>query len=109
MKKSDLKTGMFAELRNGKFYLVLEMPEGPVLANVNKITYTDTIHDDLTGWESDMDIIAVYERYGHTINDLLKVNLTNRKLIWRREEPKEMTVEEIQEALGYKVKIIESK
>lgn len=101
MTKSVLKDGMVCETRNGKRYLWLN--GGLAQSGV----YCSGTQEDLTDNENpEHDIVKVYEmlKNMHTINEILKYP---GKLIWTRRKPKEMTLEEIEEALGYPVKIVE--
>ena len=112
MEKSDLKTGMIAETRNGEKYLVMLEPdcEGKELINFGSgfmplSRYADSLMIN-TGDEG-FDIMKVYS-VGGSIHRLLRdKERMNFKLIWEREEgTKEMTVKEIERELGYKIKIV---
>lgn len=60
-------------------------------------------HDDLTRENgfNDHDIMKVYGR----VQSFYKVNAT-KNLLWERKEIKKMTLEEIEKALGYPVKVV---
>lgn len=111
MKKSDLKTGMVVETRNGEKYLVMLGPdcEGRELINFGSgfmplSRYADSLMIK-TGDEG-FDIMKVYS-VGGSIRCLLRDKERMKfKLIWERDEPKEMTLEEIEKELGYKIKIV---
>ena len=108
MKKADLKTGMLAKARNGYFYLIIVMDDEPLFANVEGSSYVGGYRDDLTNENcSDFDVIEVYGRNGKALRDLTSTDTNIRKLLWEREESKEMTVEQIQKELGYKIKVVE--
>ena len=110
MKKSDLKTGMLAESRNGRYYLILVIDGETVFANTTRKTSSDAYREDLTNkHDSSFDIMRVYGPHGKTIDELISTPTIYRNLIWQREEPKEMTIEEIQDKLGYKIKVVETK
>lgn len=104
LTKSDLKDGMVIENREGTILLLV----GDVLMNSNQYMWSTTIKDDLTHKIfRDLDIVKVYTTSGNTFSTVL--NESNLTLIWeRKEEPshKEMTVEEIEKELGYKIKVI---
>ena len=106
MKKSDLKTGMTVTTENGSDYLVLIMDGEMILANVKgkSAICGDSVGEDLTVVR-DLNIMKVYMRNGITLNDLMFTH--GRKLLWERKKAKEMTLSEIEEQLGYPVKIIE--
>lgn len=102
MTKDDLKDGMVCEIRNGSLYIWLNGR----LRNIFK--YCSRTGMDLKDEEGykEFDVIKVYKTDGQTLNKMLdRENLT---LIWERKEPKEMTMEEIESALGYPVKIVSS-
>jgi hypothetical protein len=122
VKKSDLKTGMLATLRNGLKMVVLidlETQEEYTIGNVligfrteNWMKFSS--YDDnlccIGSLACDYDIVEIsIPNHGY---DLFCRNIKNNSsfhTIWKREQPKEMTVEEIQQALGYKIKVVESK
>lgn len=111
MKKSDLKTGMVVETRNGNKYLVLlDNPDAP---NMNLINFKGGFLQ-LAFYDEDMiiqsagrayDIMSVYTLQD-SIYNLFKERRLRYKLLWERDEPKEMTIAEIEEVLGYKIKIV---
>ena len=111
MTKSGLIAGKHVvETRNGDKYLIFDSEEGKFMYRV------DGEFLDLEGYDEDM-----LKTNKHKSYDIMKIfevqtacNRTgfNRKdnryltLIWEREEPKEMTMAELEEKLGYKVKIV---
>lgn len=112
MKKSDLKTGMVVETRNGEKYLVMLEPDCKDMELINfKGGYMPLYYynNELIFTEQSVqgfDVVKVYS-VGWTICDLLSdKECMEFKLIWERNEPKEMTIEEIEEELGYKIKIV---
>ena len=112
MTKSGLIAGRHvAETRNGDKYLIFDSEDGKFMYQVDGGGFMD-----LEGYDEDM--LKINK---HKIYDIMKVfevetacNRTgfNREdnrylaLIWEREEPKEMTMAELEEKLGYKVKIV---
>lgn len=109
MLKSDLKTGMVVQTRIGAKFLVMLNPdcEGRDLicfsgAYMRLSEYTNTLEYP----NSDYDIVKVFT-VGESIGWLfLNKNGLNYKLIWERNEPKEMTIAEIEKELGHKIKIV---
>lgn len=102
--KSDLETGMIVETETGALLLVLN----GILVNDNSWLDLSHYNDDLTRYtwmcDSYRDIVKVYEtNRSQTLDDMRK----NKKLIWDRNAYTEMTIEEVQKELGYKIKIIE--
>ena len=116
MKKSDLKTGMVVETRYGEKYLVMLNPDYknmelinfkggymPLYYYNNELIFTE---QSVLGFDVGFDVVKVYS-VGWTIRDLLTdKECMEFKLIWERNEPKEMTIEEIEKELGYKIKIV---
>lgn len=107
--KSDLRSGMIVTLRNGK--------EGIVFLDCSKKINRDSIvfvkSETWCGLcyykenlENDSckyyDIIKVEETLIHHLGNLD----APRKLLWEREEVKELTIAEIEAFLGCKVKIV---
>ncbi len=110
MKKKDLKNGMVVEysigLDDDKFAMVVN----DRLISLNGFMELKKYNEDLLcEVNNDFDIIAVYEvdGYGNGLIDLLKGK--GLKKLWQREETKEMTVADIEKALGCKVKVVGGK
>lgn len=111
--KSDLKDGMVVEYRNGDRCVVINgyfmKPTGYGWMPIND--YDDELHSK-GGLSLDRayDIVKVYSSKAKNMPDYC--DASKLTLIWeRKEEPEytEMTVEEIEEKLGYKVKVIADK
>lgn len=119
MKKSDLTTGYVVMLRNGT--------EFSVALNTNFISNpNDNFRDilfngerkewySLNGYTEDLlhkdgvhsyDIVKVYKTLCPQTLSAINYEKSNRKLLWQREEPKELTIKQIEEILGYSIKII---
>lgn len=117
MVKSDLKTGMTVVSENGWVGKVLcGTSFGDIIlwyldgegASIKKYRTLETVNEDLT-YGFDKKIVAVYEhsdihgilcdyRMGFSYNDML--------CLWRRPEVvKEVTMREVEEKFGCKVKI----
>ena len=110
MTLDDLKTGMIVKTREGKYNIVMRdfIDEGDILAGLsrnNKISETCT---HLSNYNQDMtnsrfphiDIMSVYASYPYSAD-------TQKKLLWERKEYKEVTIRDIEEKFGCKVKIVE--
>ena len=110
MTLNDLKTGMIVKIRNGEYHIIMRdfIDDGDILAGLscnNKILGTWT---SLSNYNQDMtnsrfphiDIMSVYDSYPYSAD-------TPKKLLWERKEYKEVTMKEIEEKLGCKVKIVE--
>ena len=112
MKKKDLKSGMTVVIRNGNKYLVLTNCGSLTLQDFCLVGPTgflesDEYNDDLLDIDgnnySKWDIMEVY-------NDRISPKTysmpTLSNPIWKRVEHKEMTIAEIEEELGYPIKIV---
>ena len=110
MELDDLKTGMIVKTREGKYNIVMRdfIDEGDILVGLshnNKISETWT---HLSNYNQDMtnsifpriDIMSVYTSYPYSAD-------TPKKLLWERKEYKEVTMRDIEEKFGCKVKIVE--
>ena len=110
MTLNDLKTGMIVKTREGKYNIVMRdfIDEGDILVGLsrnNKISETWT---HLSNYNQDMtssifphiDIMSVYTSYPYSAD-------TPKKLLWKREEYREVTMRDIEEKFGCKVKIVE--
>ena len=110
MTLDDLKTGMMVTTRNGNSYIVMRdfVDSGDVLAGLSDSTEITNSYMELSDYKQDMkhdelsglDIMSVYTSYLHCID-------IPKKLLWKREEYKEVTMKEIEEMFGCKVKIVE--
>ena len=110
MKFSELDSGMVVEVRGGDRYLVLKNKDGDVnLMNVNRHTslsgwgagrrYTES----MLSWTGDcFDIMRVYSEV-FTFDGAKGTDLC----VWVRNDPKEMTLDDVSAALGYPVKIVD--
>ena len=109
--KSDLRTGMKVKLRDGCEYIVLLNMCHEWSDDTNILIETteghgwlslDSYNDDLTNTVSnDYDIIEVFK------SDHLRPLITDfYEVEWTNIQTRKMTLEEIENALGYKVEII---
>lgn len=111
MRKEDLKSGMVVKLRNGTWCLALTH-EG-ILKFVSKKWLESDINDYNDSLEcdpenkavdfSDFDIVEVGIARGAK---QLLLDDKDFDIIWVRKEAKEMTLSEIEEKLGFKIKIV---
>ena len=89
------------ELRNGDRYLVV----GEFLMGENDYFIKDDFTSDLTNRGlRKFDIVRIYEE----IPRIGALHYKELGIIWER-EPKKMTIEEIEEALGYEIEVVWSK
>lgn len=111
--KSDLKTGMIVETREGIKYVVLlnACMFGDLIVNGNDLCWNglSNYNDELIEHHgyNELDIVKVYKpKHPYTIHTFEEDAL---ELIWEREEYKEMTIAEIEKELGYSIKIVKEK
>ena len=110
MTLNDLKTGMIVKIRNGEYHIIMRdfIDDGDILAGLscnNKISDTWTslsrYNQDMTYPKlSSLDIVNVYASSVYSAD-------TPTKLLWERKEYKEVTMQEIEEKFGCKIKIVE--
>lgn len=105
MKKEDVKSGMVVKLRRGCWCLVVKFEGKLLLVNSRDCeTNMSEFNDDLTDDEFDeFDIIAVAKTEPC---NLIALNKSEFDIIWEREGYTEMTLSEIEEKLGFKIKIV---
>lgn len=100
--KSELKSDMVVQTKDGSNYVV----RGKWLYGTSSVINIDHYQEDLTirgmPW---LDIVKIYS--GLFFNKFLEEY--SNDLIWQREEVKEVTMAEVEEKFGYKVKIIKDK
>ena len=105
MTKKDLESGMVVETRGGDRHLVIKKSGVINFMSLDGKTFFDEedIEDDMTfpEWCDYCNIMKVFAG-GTTLNDCRETT----DLIWERKESKEMTVAEIEKALGYPVKVV---
>jgi hypothetical protein len=103
MKKNDLRTGMVVETRNGNRYLCFI--ESGTLNRFEGYLKLSGFDNDLNfkDYPNDFDIVKVYEP---PLYNLKEVFDEPELAIWERKEPKELTVAEIEELLGYPIKVV---
>ena len=106
--KDDLEDGMVVEYANGERRLVLEKY---LLGNdgCNLLEkYSENLDYISCPYSSVSEELRIDKVYSAHMNTLSKYfNDENLNLIWKREDPKKMTIEDIEDAIGYKLYIIE--
>lgn len=109
--KDDLKVGYVAEAANQSMFMVMSNDKNH-LCLVNDEGYfipldslDDEMHDPNPIGPYDYSVLAVYG-YAHRFSYSRDISTRNRSLLWKREEVKKMTVEEIEKELGYKIDIV---
>jgi hypothetical protein len=103
--KDDLKPGMWAKTRNANLYFVTyEYGENRLIfTSINKWDKISNYSFELLNNDTNaLDIVEVFK----PLISQYPLDAANLVLIWKREEPKKMTVAEIEAALGYPVEIV---
>lgn len=108
--KSDLKDGMVLEYRNGSREMVFGSRSIDMNGWHNLEQYSESLTDERYHFPNH-NIDKVYKVNNNTIHNFKDVFKDEYlELIWEREpDYKEMTVEEIEKELGYKIKVIADK
>lgn len=106
MKKSDLKTGMVVELRNGKKGMVLlDTKDGDIISGEYYGRLLSYFREDLTSDISiDYDIIKIYQPeaisyYLYYYNN--HIHFSNRNCIWERKEQHSYDLNELKPLIKY--------
>ena len=102
--KEFLTDRRVVELRNGKRYLIIG---DFLIGESNFFTKGDFTDDLVNRGLRKFDIVRVYEEISRIENLHNKDLNIIVNIIWER-KPKRMTKEEIEEALGYEIEIVES-
>lgn len=105
MKKSDLKTGMVVECRNGKRYIVMNDRFLSISGYNLLSSYISELlmkRTPLTEYLSEYGIMKIYKPQ----LVCLDLRYVIKDLIWERSDVKEITMAEVEEKFGCKVKII---
>ena len=122
MKKSDLKTGMIVETREGNEYIVFintcKTESNPDINNVlvgqnnkwlNLYNYNENMEHINGEFEGVFDIVKVYIPYHPFTFTNITYQKEDRRLIWERDKKiKEVTLKELEEYFGYRIKIVDS-
>lgn len=107
----DLKPGMLVRLGNGRCGVIIPINRGLAIIGrqEDKLSiYTDDIRlcPDCGRYNLSYSIIEVYDLAYSNSTDFLDIG--SRKCLWKYEDTKEMTIEEIEKALGYSIKIVKN-
>lgn len=100
--KADLKDGMIVEYADGGRRLVIN---NDLIGDSSHCSLENFDYDLTHPFMDELDINKVYRYKARNGFDCLLADW-NLELIWERHTAKEMTVAEIEKALGYSVKII---
>lgn len=100
MRKSDLRSGMILELRNGQLGILIQTRLGLLIQFDNSWDSLEDYNLDLTAKiDRDCDVFKVKQINSETF--IIRKNLNRAKTIWNREEqPIELTIDEIADKFG---------
>lgn len=110
----ELHSGMIVERRDKQLLFVAESYDGKIFLmgdnEFDEICYYD---DNLINTEyENFDIVAIYKPLKgfeqRTLSGFIDKSKKGIGLIWKRKEPKKMTLAKISEALGYEVEVIDN-
>lgn len=115
--KDSLKTGMLVETKNGVIWMVLKNSiYEDILLRVNndssvekRIKFTEITKDLRHKTNDFLTIVKVVRPQFFPDIFNLGAEIASSTVVYRREEPKELTVSQIEEILGYKIKVVASK
>ena len=108
MTKNDLKNGMVVETKCGERFICID----GYLVGEGAFSEFDNYDDNMeNNFNKDYDIVKVFNPYwGSIINVFNKDRDEFYKIFWERDsEAKEVTMTEIEEKFGCKIKIVKEK
>lgn len=104
----DLKPGMLVKLVNGKYGVLIPISSG--LAIIGRVDdrlsiYTEAINlYPSARYSGNYSVIEVYDLAYSNSGDFFLPG--TRECLWKYNGTKEMTIEEIEKALGYSIKLV---
>jgi hypothetical protein len=108
--KSDLENSMVVECRNGEKYIVIDDKIISTIGYNCLSNYNEDLTTILSTYKNEN--ITVFKE-GHSKYDIMKVynkvlciDFNTLQLLWERSEVKEVTMAEVEEKFGCKVKIV---
>lgn len=109
MTNADLIAGMLVELKNGRIGILIPVGKGKLevydeALNALSPAFLYTDASDMRSIEKDYAIVTVYDLTYRDCYDLFDAKYRN--LLWKWKGPKELTVREIENILGYPIKIV---
>lgn len=102
--KADLKNRMVLELRNGDRFIVIDDIALGEKIFIDLDSYTDDLKETHVGFEN-LDVMKVYDKV-HSFRRLKNDKRWSLNLIWQRSDIKKVTMSEVEEKFGCKVKIV---
>lgn len=130
-KKSNMYAGMVVQMRGGNKYLVVPSDEGlllvgdpvpvftaPAVFGITKThtpvfplsNYLDGLVQESGVGGKDTDIVRIWDRIPGRdhVEEASTTSTEHRRLVWKRDDTKRMTLEGIAKALGHKVEVVET-
>lgn len=109
--KADLKTGMVCELRNEDAMYVIKQEEEVFFIDKDGALckcFNDNLQYIFEGQRNkEYDVVRIYSAADFSCMEFLGEMLSMAKeVVWERQEAREITIEEIEKELGYKIKIV---
>ena len=110
MSLDDLKTGMIVKTRDGKYHIIMKdfFDGEDILAGISDSKDISNTWSRMSWYNQDMTFPGLPKL------DITEVWIGNpfcidvpEKLLWQRKEYKEVTLQEVEEKFGCKVKIIQ--
>lgn len=109
MKKEDLKVGMVLEVKGlttGKRDFCMVLPLSNTLLCASGEVQWFLLNDLNDNLENSVRKVVKVWGLSCTYANAHCLGIESRELLWERKEPKELTVSQIEELLGYPVKIV---
>lgn len=108
--KIDLSVDYLVETRDGQFGLIMAKKDFEMFISfLDRGFLVDHYHDDLivkSPWKHDLDIMKIYGLPSLVSGYSSLFSPQSRDLLWERKERKKMTLEQIEEALGYEIELV---
>lgn len=105
---NDIKSGYICKTRDGELFMCLRSNQekfDKIFANQEEIIYGNCYDELDYRFYDSKDITEVYGLVSDHYNPY-RISTDGRPLLYKRPDPKELTVEQISKLLGYEVKIV---
>ena len=108
---NDIKSGYLIRTRNGKIFICMRFKQECFIKTftnekgecLNITCFNKKLQNNC---DHQFDIMKIYG-LAKSAQQTLSFDTNGRPLLWEREETKKMTIGQIQDALGYKIEIVE--
>lgn len=105
----DIKVGYVVELRSGSLLMCMEYGKDGLKCFADKISAILDINKNYTGFNFNSNYMYdVMKVYGFSKEGACTLSLSTdfRDCLYKREEPKKMTIKQIEKQLGYKIELV---